>query len=240
VCRHHAVAESTRRSAVDLLAEFEGISDVAFTAGELDMIAFDRRTARFGPLITLAKLLLVGSVPDRPGQGATYGLVFDMNVVFERYIGIQLRRVLSSPARTVRLQVSGRCLLRRGQQRRFRLKPDVAVHEGGDLVCLLDTKWKQLNSHRPHDGVSQSDMYQMYAYGKEYDCTVVILLYPQTDKYSRHVATYQHNPGEPGSPRIEVCTVDVRRLTAAGAGVPVQTQLRELVDMLALKDRYRT
>ena len=39
---------------------------------------------------------------------------------------------------------------------------------------MIDTKWKRLDMSRPHENVSQSDVYQMYAYGKEYDLPKVI------------------------------------------------------------------
>ena len=43
---------------------------------------------------------------------------------------------------------------------------------------VLDTKWKLLAPCYPNFGISQADMYQMYAYGKKYAAHKVILLYP--------------------------------------------------------------
>jgi len=52
-------------------------------------------------------------------------------------------------------------------------------------------------------------MYQMYAYGKEYSCPRVVLLYPCFADLPFEVATYRHHPGDPVSPRIEVRCIDV-------------------------------
>lgn len=43
----------------------------------------------------------------------------------------------------------------------------------------MDTKWKKLNSKpNVNYGISQSDMYQMYAYSKKYHTSEIWLLYP--------------------------------------------------------------
>ena len=47
----------------------------------------------------------------------------------------------------------------------------------------MDTKWKQLNSNPSSNyGISQSDMYQMYAYQKKYGAEHVTLIYPRTEQ----------------------------------------------------------
>jgi len=228
ICQRHAVSDVVRRAAAELLPEFEWVTDSGFAGKDLERIQVDRQTARFGPVVKLAKLLVAGSVPDRPGQGLTYSFVFDMNVVFERYIGQMLRRTVCPPEHTADLQASGRSLLVREGRDRFRLRPDIAIREGKKLVCLIDTKWKQLDPHKPHEGVSQADMYQMYAYGKEYDCPLVILLYPRSNGMVPHVASYQHRSAEEDAPRIEVRTVDV--CESARQGVPaVRRQLSEML-----------
>ena len=53
-------------------------------------------------------------------------------------------------------------------------------------------------------------MYQMYAYGKQYDVSLVILIYPRTEDLSGHVAEYCHWLREREEGRtIRVVTVDV-------------------------------
>ena len=48
------------------------------------------------------------------------------------------------------------------------------------LDLIIDTKYKiLLEAGSAKEGVSQADLYQMFAYSKKYDCKKVILLYPR-------------------------------------------------------------
>ena len=79
-------------------------------------------------------------------------------------------------------------------------KPDIVLRKDNQII-IADTKWKRLNTDERHAGVSQSDMYQMYAYGKRYaengeECAkqkvrAVHLIYPRREEvveneYSDH------------------------------------------------------
>ena len=66
----------------------------------------------------------------------------------------------------------------------FRLNPDIYMSKEGSAI-VLDTKWKKLieNESKKY-GISQSDMYQMYAYAYKYDVENVILIYPKHKEIS--------------------------------------------------------
>lgn len=65
-------------------------------------------------------------------------------------------------------------------QKGILLKPDLKI--GTSIIA--DTKWKLLDYSKLHNGISQSDIYQMYAYGKKYTGTKEIhLIYPQTETF---------------------------------------------------------
>ncbi len=196
-----------------LLAEFDEVSNHIFSDADMDAIKPDRRIARFDSLLTLAKWFVRGQVPDRPGGAATYSLLFDMNVIFESYIGCLLRRACSPPYR-VRLQVTGRSLVLRDGKRKFLLRPDAAVRRGRQIAILIDTKWKLLDPAKLHEGVRQSDMYQAYAYAREFDCPCVILLYPRCGALGLRVADYRLQSCDDSSPRIEIKTVDITQPAA--------------------------
>ena len=69
--------------------------------------------------------------------------------------------------------------------RKFRLRPDLVVRRdsaGTHPVVIMDTKWKRLNcSSSSNYGISQNDMYQMYAYSKKYNTSDIWLIYPIND-----------------------------------------------------------
>ena len=49
-------------------------------------------------------------------------------------------------------------------------------------MFIYDTKWKILDKSKNNYGISQADMYQMYAYHKKYDnAQSVTLIYPKVD-----------------------------------------------------------
>ena len=66
--------------------------------------------------------------------------------------------------------------------------------ENDENVIILDTKWKLLNSDTIDGkmGVSQNDLYQLYAYGKKYlkkkqKKVQLYLIYPATEKFHKSV-----------------------------------------------------
>jgi 5-methylcytosine-specific restriction enzyme subunit McrC len=51
----------------------------------------------------------------------------------------------------------------------------------------MDTKWKSLvEKPRINYGISQADMYQMYAYAKKYEISEIWLLYPVNSEMRNH------------------------------------------------------
>ena len=65
------------------------------------------------------------------------------------------------------------------------MRPDIVVKRKTDkAIFILDTKWKVLSDMKSNYGISQADMYQMYAYQKKYNAQNIALLYPATEKLS--------------------------------------------------------
>jgi 5-methylcytosine-specific restriction enzyme subunit McrC len=69
----------------------------------------------------------------------------------------------------------------------------------------MDTKWKLLSSGARNNGISQSDMYQMYACSKKYDASKILLLYPLSDAISRTDITYTSEDDV----RVDVAFIDL-------------------------------
>ena len=67
---------------------------------------------------------------------------------------------------------------------KFALRPDIVITRKSDnAIFVMDTKWKLLTDNpQSNYGISQSDMYQMYAYQKKYTSENVTLLYPLSDR----------------------------------------------------------
>ena len=95
-------------------------------------------------------------------------------------------------------------------RRQFALRPDI-VCKRGDRTVIMDTKWKSLiNSERANYGISQNDMYQMYAYSKKYKTSEIWLLYPLNDEM-RDRADIEFESGDGTTVRLHF--VDLTRMS---------------------------
>ena len=76
------------------------------------------------------------------------------------------------------------------------MKPDIVIKRKSDkAVFVCDTKWKLLADEKNNYGISQADMYQMYAYQKKYNACNITLLYPLTDRVTSSDIAYDSGDG---------------------------------------------
>ena len=181
------------------------------------------------PLLDMARIFIEGRSQDvLSGANSGYTLLFDMNELFEAYVGAVARKVFSSASTRVTLQGPVQHLARRPDGGpAFQLKPDIIVADSGQVRFIADTKWKRLKPADFRDGVASSDVYQMYAYSSRYRAPEVVLLYPhhaELGEWKARRAEYRVEGVTTGStsPRvIGVSTIDLRDLAT------VPTQLAE-------------
>lgn len=86
-----------------------------------------------------------------------------------------------------RVQYSKYNLIRTDQKELFNTQMDFVVYKNNKAL-ILDAKWKVLDVNDEKLGISQSDLYQLFAYSeilrtKENKTVSVALLYPQTAKF---------------------------------------------------------
>lgn len=211
-CAWQRLSDSVARKARGLLMEFAEVSDWEFSSQEADQLQVSRQHSRYELLVNLARLILQSTSPESGGNGRqVYSLMFDMNEVFEKFVAAEMKTALAGTKFAVVSQVAGQSLLTQNGRPRFNLRPDIGVYRGGELVCLVDTKWKRLDINKPHAGVNQADIYQMYAYGKEYGSALTVLLYPRWGSLPENVAGYMHNSCvlADNQKGIEIRTLDV-------------------------------
>lgn len=231
-CRDQRFSHLLGQKAKSVLPEFDEVSDVEFPAEAMQAVVVDRCISRFAPLLAMAKFILREVSPSTSTSASpVYSLLFDMNVVFERFIASELRAAMRHEPVRVKYQVRGKSLLLKSGKKQFRLLPDMGVFSKQQNLCMIDTKWKRLNMDRPHSNVSQADVYQMYAYGKEYNSPRVILLYPQHGSLPQEVADYEHSDRDPGR-QILVRTIDVSQPLRKRA---VRNRLRASLHSMAME-----
>jgi 5-methylcytosine-specific restriction enzyme subunit McrC len=215
--------EGSRTASVvtELRHAMDCVSDARPSSEQVARIRTDRMNRNLEPLLVLAKLILGNRNPDlgRSAQGNrnTYALVWDMNVLFEEYIGRLTGKMMGPMGFGVDLQEGASAYLAQEattNKRAFLLKPDILVRQGRKPSAVADTKWKRLDPHQGNLGVSEADVYQVLAYANRYETSWAVLIYP-------------HHPalGSPGLQRkfliqgsspqqveVRVATVDLARL----------------------------
>ena len=208
----------------EALVFFGGVEDLAIEEHHFGRVYLNRNTRRFEVLIDFARLVLLGSTPcPQAGRTLTFSLLFPMETLFEEFIARFIRRC-SSEFGLERSQIHvqahrrGEWLLRTDAgDGRFRLRPDIIVDGAhGRPQLILDTKWKRLlrDVEDARNGVSQADLYQLYAYATRYKCPDNVLLFPRVEGVTPK--SYRIDGGE-GRLRVEFIDVssDLRRNSAA-------------------------
>ncbi|MCP1311894.1 McrC family protein [Paenibacillus tyrfis] len=164
-----------------LMAAFDNIERSVHLEKDWANISTDRAMKEYQTILEWCRLFMSGqSFTPFKGEILAYALLFPMEKVFERYVAGLIQKVLVHPH--VQIKTQDRTFRLFHNPARFQLKPDIVV-QGPSGVVVLDTKWKLLSTASDY-GISHSDMYQAYAYGKKYGATKVYLLYPWTPHLS--------------------------------------------------------
>jgi len=123
-------------------------------------------------LLWCRTFLLENSFSPYKGSDVAFALLFDMNLLFESYVGSYLKK----RGFDVNLQDRGKYLVESHQK--FALRPDIVIRckKYADKIIIADTKWKNIFQEKD---IAQSDMYQLYAYGKKYPTQKLYLIYPK-------------------------------------------------------------
>lgn len=178
----HRVSRSSAnlRSISELLFCFQEVGNTHASAIKWERVTTDRLSARYEPLVRLARLFIEGESPDVvTGKQQGFALLFDMNVLFEEYVGAVAKKVFGRKGLRVVLQGPRRHLAQHMDGAdAFALRPDVVVCRGADVIAIVDTKWKRLRLAATREGVASGDAYQMHAYATQYAAPEVMLLYP--------------------------------------------------------------
>ena len=150
---------------------------------DFSKIVPDRNTANYSTALSWAKVFLKGkSFTSFSGSNVSIALLFPMEQLFENYVATLIRKQLAPKGYTVVTQDRKYHLFDQ-PDKKFLMKPDIVITKDGETF-VMDTKWKVLSDSKINYGISQSDMYQMYAYHKKYNAQNVTLLYPQTEHVS--------------------------------------------------------
>ena len=132
-------------------------------------LVINRQVKYYEQTLLWCKIFLLGnSFTPHKGDDLAFALLFDMNALFESYVG----NFIKKKREDVSLQHSEKHLIE--DPKSFKLRPDIFLKD----KFIADTKWKIIKSR---DDISQADLYQLYTYGKKYECGKLYLIYPKID-----------------------------------------------------------
>jgi 5-methylcytosine-specific restriction enzyme subunit McrC len=119
-----------------------------------------------------------------------FALLFDMNVLWERYVATLFRRA-AGPDVLVSTQERKGFWKAEGYPTR-KVRPDIVVRRRSDqaVVLVADTKWKTLGDEPPADG----DLKQMFVYNELLDSPRALLIYPATAAAKARHGTFAQRP----------------------------------------------
>ena len=215
------VSAHARASVAALLHRFDAVSLVRARPDEIGKLPFDRMTRHWKPVFMQAKRLSERLFPDvRAGEVDDICLLFNMEKLFEAFVGAKLRQTWRAPlAGQYRVYLQGPQLsLASSDSNRsaFTLRPDIAVCRGSQTIRVFDAKWKRLDLRLPNLGVAASDVYQLASYASRYQCKDVALIYPASEDCPPGLVG-RFTLNIPQTPILEVHAIDVRKLALGGA-----------------------
>lgn len=158
----------------------------------------DRLMAHYRSVRPWCELILNQKMPLAIlGEHHGISLLFPMEKLFEGFITGWLRQHLST---VLKIQTPARSnsLCMHLDRSIFQLEPDILI-TSSELCCVMDTKWKLLDSfdRTTKYGLSQSDFYQLFAYGQKYMAGQgqMALIYPRTDSFEVPLAPFDFGGG---------------------------------------------
>ena len=186
-----------------LLTFFDGVDASSDYESDFSKCVSDRCMSHYEKALSWCRVFLRGnSFTAFSGSDVAVALLFPMEKVFESYVSTRMRRLAPHNVE-IRTQDNKFNLFDHPNQA-FSIRPDIVKVDGG-MTVVMDTKWKLLSENVRYYGISQSDMYQMYAYGKKYNAEKIVLLYPQPANLQGTDISFHADDGV----RVEVAFIDL-------------------------------
>jgi len=157
----------------EFLFVFDEVQHSRDSKTDFSKVKLNRQMKDYEQVLTWSKtFLLENSFSPYSGSDTAFALLFDMNLLFESYVGVYLKK----KGFDVREQDKGEYLVQTPNL--FALRPDFVINKGKKNEIVADTKYKNISTQKD---ISQADMYQLYAYGTKYTQTKQLyLIYPKS------------------------------------------------------------
>ena len=196
---------------------FLDIDERKFSLLDFSKLNLTRANKHYHKLLVMCELFWREESPSfHSGEVTTFSLLFDMNKIYESFIQNILEnnngKIFDNEMYLVNKGEKSKFLFKNHLNRNvFKLIPDNIIFNKTTkkAVKIIDTKWKVLNESKRNSGISQSDIYQMYAYAREFACEEIILLYPQISNDYKPLPVYFNETFSNHKIKLSIRTVNL-------------------------------
>lgn len=185
---------------------FTDISPSQHIAKDFSQCRKSRHLKGYYPLLQWCEIFLrCKTFTSYQGNSQAFALLFDMNKLFESFVASEMKKWLCGMKLSyeneafmeqifgenkkdsyLKTQEKSKYLATMGEDKKnkFQLNPDIVGYQKQQIqakqaLFIADTKWKILSQEKQNYGISQSDMYQIFAYLAKYQCKRGFLIYPK-------------------------------------------------------------
>lgn len=178
---------------------FEQVDASVNYEADFSKVIKNRNTTEYENLMAWARVFLQNkSFSTFSGNTSVRSILFPMEKVFEAYVAKMLRKAVIKETTddywsewNVHSQYGARYLFE-SPSNKFCMRPDIVMKKNDKINIILDTKWKRLvNDDSLNYGISQQDMYQMFAYGHKYTCPNIWLIYPKNIDMKENIQKFE-------------------------------------------------
>jgi 5-methylcytosine-specific restriction enzyme subunit McrC len=197
---------SLNSKATTLQMWFPEMDDMKVTEATFNRIVLNRKTESYRKALEIARLLLLNFHPDvSHGRNHVLALMFDMNVLWEKFIYVSLSKELHKKTLPFTIKAQARKYFWKPEQgNRVGIRPDIVL-QLNESNFVIDTKWKNLTNLRPSD----DDLKQMFVYHDYFTSQKVALAYPGNFKSVR--GWYFNPKGEHGNRECSLIGIAVQK-----------------------------
>ena len=194
-----------------LLSNFELVEPSMNYEKDFSQVIIDRNTKDYESIIVWSKVFLMNkSFSTFSGDTNARALLFPMEKVYEAFVARNMDIIFGEYGWEVSAQDRGYYLFEEDYRQIFALRPDLVVTRPNGQKIIMDKKRKRLNSNQDSNyGISQADMYQMFAYSKKYQTPDIWLLYPMTEEMKKSKDIVFTSEGPDGIVNVSVFFIDV-------------------------------
>jgi 5-methylcytosine-specific restriction enzyme subunit McrC len=211
--KHKTRFPETNHKIDEILFILDEVSDETCSSASLTKIKLNRFFEEYYSLVNICKMVLDQEIYSHNFRDQSHwSLLFPMEYIFEDFVAGFIEAELADQWE-VEFQKSDMYLTDHPNQA-FQMQHDILLtaKTGPKIKVLLDTKYKLRPASTEEDkkqGIAQSDMYQMTAYGLRRGCSHIILLYPNYLESCRLSSTFVVSSGFDSNHRIMITAAEI-------------------------------